>query len=110
MVESSSTNVMIGGSAAGASNVISGFATRNIWLTTTGTSTVQGNYIGTNATGTAALAGGGVGIYKDDTGSTTNDNNVISGHTTISLHLLNVTTTLTGHICGMYRPAHAPQA
>ncbi|HIV72894.1 MAG TPA: DUF4347 domain-containing protein, partial [Candidatus Aquabacterium excrementipullorum] len=101
MVESSSTNVMIGGSAAGAGNVISGFATRNIWLTTTGTSTVQGNYIGTNATGTAALAGGGVGLYKDDTGSVLITGNVISGNTGAGIDIRDGDTTITGNIVGL---------
>jgi hypothetical protein len=101
MVESSSTNVTIGGSAAGAGNVISGFTTRNIWLTTTGTSTVQGNYIGTNATGTAALAGGGVGIYKDDTGSVLITGNVISGNTSTGVDIRDGDTTITGNIIGL---------
>ncbi len=101
MVESSSTNVMIGGSAAGAGNVISGFSTRNIWLTTTGTTTVQGNYIGTNATGTASLAGGGAGIYKDDTGSVLITGNVVSGNTTLGIDIRDGDTTITGNIIGL---------
>src|SRR5262249_52453638 len=42
-------------------------------------STVNGNYIGTNAAGTAALGNGGVGVL-DGAGSNTISNNVISGN------------------------------
>ena len=100
LVESSSTNVTIGGSSAGTRNVIAGFTDRNIWLTTTGTTTVQGNYIGTNATGTGAL-GGATGIYKDDTGSTTIIGNVISGNAGAGVDIRDGDTTLTGNIIGL---------
>ena len=92
MVESSSTNVTIGGTAAGAGNVISGFTSRGAWITTTGTVTIQGNYIGTNAAGTAAL-GNVVGLYIDDGGdvvvggSTAAARNVISGNTSHGIHV-----------------------
>ena len=51
-------NVTIGGTTAGARNVVSGNATINIRIfhsTATG-AVIQGNYIGTNAAGTAALS------------------------------------------------------
>ena len=63
-------NVTIGGTAAGAGNVVSGSYT-NIRLqsypgqTLVSTATIQGNLIGTNATGTAALAGSQYGILGD---------------------------------------------
>ncbi|MFZ5527605.1 MAG: DUF4347 domain-containing protein, partial [Pseudomonadota bacterium] len=100
LVESSSTNVTIGGTTVSARNVIAGFSERNLWLTTTGTTTVQGNYIGTNATGTAAL-GGATGIYKDDTGSTTITSNVISGNAGPGVDIRDGDTTLTGNIIGL---------
>ena len=92
MVESSSTNVTIGGTAAGAGNVISGFTSRGAWITTTGTVTIQGNYVGTNAAGTAAL-GNVVGLYIDDGGdvvlggSAAGARNVISGNTSHGIHV-----------------------
>lgn len=52
LVDSTVTNVVIGGTAAGAGNVISGHVREGVWASTTGTVTLQGNYIGTNATGT----------------------------------------------------------
>ena len=57
------TNITVGGTAAGARNVISGNTGNGITITGTGTTgnVVAGNYIGTNAAGTAAI-GNAVGI------------------------------------------------
>ncbi|MEO8136628.1 MAG: CSLREA domain-containing protein, partial [Betaproteobacteria bacterium] len=52
---------LIGGAAAGAGNVIAGYTAYGISLEGNG-NRVQGNFIGTNATGTAGLAAGGYGI------------------------------------------------
>src|SRR5205807_10352366 len=50
-----SRNNTVGGTTAGARNVISGNNGTGIWLEGTSGSQVQGNFIGTNASGTAAL-------------------------------------------------------
>lgn len=71
MLETSASNVTIGGTAAGAGNVISGFSNRGVWVTTTGTVTVQGNKIGTDVTGTVDLGNTGYGLYVDDGGTVT---------------------------------------
>ena len=82
-----SSNNTIGGTTAAARNVISGNASDNIKLfddTITGNK-IQGNYIGTNAAGTAGL-GFGTGIdflRTNDTligGTVTGAGNVISGN------------------------------
>ncbi len=66
----------IGGTLAGARNVISGNLW-GIWFGEVGTSnnTVQGNYIGTNTSGTAAIANTNYGIQIEDGAS----NNTIGG-------------------------------
>ena len=81
-----SANNKIGGTAASARNVISG-NNPGVWLTcTNGTGNlVQGNFIGTDVTGTAALGNhfAGVDIRADDNtigGTTAGARNVISGN------------------------------
>ncbi|MGV3723275.1 MAG: hypothetical protein ACO1SX_20435, partial [Actinomycetota bacterium] len=55
----------IGGNTNGARNVISGNNGPGISIDNVSSLTVQGNYIGTNAAGTAALANSGSGILVD---------------------------------------------
>jgi hypothetical protein len=83
------SNNLIGGTAAGARNVISGNNSAGIFLSNSSTNTnqVQGNYIGTNAAGTAALANSGDGIFilggsHDNVigGPTSAARNIISGN------------------------------
>jgi CSLREA domain-containing protein len=90
------SNNTIGGTTSGARNVISGNTanTDGIFGVVTGgsTNTVEGNYIGTDVTGTAALANGGLcfcgfggGVFaggsNNTIGGTTSDaRNVISGN------------------------------
>jgi hypothetical protein len=64
LVEGGASSNTIGGTVAGARNVISGNDRWGIVLILSGTTgnQVQGNFIGTNATGTQAL-GNGVGVY-----------------------------------------------
>jgi hypothetical protein len=68
---------MIGGPAPGAGNVIVG-GFRSTVFTVGPNTTIQGNFIGTNATGTAGL-GGSIGIYHNDGANNTIDGNLISG-------------------------------
>jgi len=77
----------IGGSTAEARNVISGNDDGGVQLAGVTGTTVAGNYIGTNATGTARLGNGdGVFLYRanDNTigGATAGARNVISGNST----------------------------
>ncbi len=85
-IEISGANNTIGGTATGAGNVISGNNNDGVLLDSTANSNqFQGNYIGTNVAGTAALANK-VGI--EDAGSSdvigggvVGDRNLISGNT-----------------------------
>jgi hypothetical protein len=60
-VTGGASNNTIGGTAAGAGNVISGNLTNGIELNASG-NLVEGNFIGTNAAGTAALGNSGDGV------------------------------------------------
>jgi hypothetical protein len=83
-VEGASSNT-IGGTAAGAGNVISGNGTNGIVLFSGAVNNaIYGNYIGTNAAGTAAVPNvTGVSLGSPNTvgGSATGARNVISGNT-----------------------------
>ena len=87
---------VIGGTNAAARNVISGNGAAGIWLAGTNVSnvTVQGNYIGLNAAGTAAIANTFAGIYVVN-GAHSNAilNNVISGNVSEGLRLSDMGTT-----------------
>ena len=93
-----SQNNTIGGSSAGERNIISGNAGSGVQITGFAGSTfgneVSGNYIGTNAAGTAALPnqGSGVGLEWDTQdniigGSTEGERNVISGNSGYGVRL-----------------------
>src|SRR5437763_7447727 len=92
----------IGGTTAGAGNVISGNSNNGIFLLNTGNvnnNLIQGNLIGTNAAGTAALPngnagivlGGSLGALTNNTigGTTAAARNVISGNTGVGIAIPN---------------------
>ena len=90
----SSTNTQIGGSAAGAGNVIAASTDIGFWfddgngitLSFTSGNRVQGNFIGTNKLGTGVLgnADAGIGMYNSTGdiigGSLPGEGNLISGN------------------------------
>ncbi|BCM93139.1 hypothetical protein IAD21_05027 [Abditibacteriota bacterium] len=88
-IETYSTNTLIGGRTAPERNIISGNGGSGIYLFRRGV-TINGNYIGTNAAGTAAVGNGtGVTIATSDAnvsnhvvlgGLTGQDRNLISGN------------------------------
>src|SRR5207244_10942808 len=85
-----------GGTTAAARNIISGNTSDGIQITDSGTTgnVVEGNYIGNNAPGTAAMANGqdGVSIQAGASsntigGTTANARNVVSGNSSIGIHV-----------------------
>ncbi|HEX5041684.1 MAG TPA: M12 family metallo-peptidase [Candidatus Polarisedimenticolaceae bacterium] len=88
-------NNTIGGTAAGAGNVISANAQRGVEIAETPTSgtTLQGNLVGTNAAGTAALGNGVYGIFiirSQNTvigGTASGARNVISGNVSDGIYI-----------------------
>jgi parallel beta-helix repeat protein len=101
-IDAGSTNNTVGGSAAGASNVISGNSIVGVEILAAGSNgnVVQGNFIGTNAAGAAALANLGDGVLIS-TGAASNTiggttpaaRNVISGNQTAGVHITDAGTT-----------------
>lgn len=88
----------IGGNTAGLRNIISGNSGPGIELEQTDLVDIQGNYIGTDANGTGALANHGVGIslfYATNTvigGSQPVQANVISGNLGHGIHVYQMST------------------
>ena len=87
-IRSGSANNIVGGTTPAARNVVSGNGNRGVVMTGSGTSNnlVQGNYIGTNAAGTAAIPNGtgldiSSGAQNNQIGGTSvGARNVISGN------------------------------
>jgi hypothetical protein len=88
-------NNTIGGTTTAARNVISGNGINGIRITGVGTTTntVQGNYIGTNAAGTAAVKNNLNGIIVDEAinnligGTTAGARNIVSGNGGVGVFL-----------------------
>jgi parallel beta-helix repeat protein len=88
----------IGGTTAGARNIISGNVADGIYVGAAG-NVVEGNYVGLNTAGTAAVANGsgslsddeyGIGVYSPNNtigGSVTGAGNVISGNASDGIYL-----------------------
>ena len=76
----------IGGSQAGKGNIISGNDWDSIFISRASGNVVQGNYIGTDVTGSADLGNGSAGVSIDDApentvgGAQAGEGNVISGN------------------------------
>jgi parallel beta-helix repeat protein len=75
----------IGGTTAGAGNVVSGNVGTGVGISTASIATVQGNFIGTNGAGMVAIPNGGDGVHLEVAfhvaigGSAAGAGNVISG-------------------------------
>ena len=107
-----SNNVLIGGTTSSDRNLISGNDLGGVWITASNVK-VQGNYIGTDVTGSVTLANAGDGVViTDGTGSIigtdgdgSNDaleGNVISGNTGVGVHVSGANSnTVAGNIIGL---------
>jgi hypothetical protein len=109
---------LIGGTEAGAGNVVASSAEAGIYLTemeSTG-NRIQGNHIGTNAEGSAALSNGSHGILIESPtntvgGTEAGAGNLISGNGEDGVHIAgaNATTNqLSGNLIGVNRTGDAP--
>ena len=84
LIRPNTQNTTIGGLAAGERNIVSGNGGSSDGIRSYGHDvTIQGNYIGTDISGTIAIPNGGRGIYLDlgnDGDVATIDNNLIAGN------------------------------
>jgi streptogramin lyase len=82
LIESTTSNNTIGGSATGARNVISGNLGDGVQVgVNSAGNVISGNYIGTNVAGTAPLGNAGWGVSFQNSSANTVSSNVISGNT-----------------------------
>ena len=97
-------NAVIGGTVAGARNVISGNRLEGLEFVFTNGGTAQGNLIGTKADGTGDLGNGRKGIYIVAGGVVVGGSgsaaNVISGNTDIGVHVNYSNETVPNQILG----------
>lgn len=103
IAEPTSINTLIGGTTAGAGNVISG---NNQGITAEGVgTTIQGNLVGTNPAGTQAVGNNGTGIVADAAnvtvgGVTPGARNIISGNFGTGVHIRGTGSKLQGNFIG----------
>ena len=104
-----SADNVVGGSSAAERNVISGNNSSGITITTSSSGTlVIGNYIGTDASGTAAVPNLGDGLFVEDSvgtvigGASSGEGNLISGNSSLGIGLFtNVTLSrIQGNVIG----------
>jgi len=105
VIQASATGNIIGGPNPGDRNVISGNTTFGV-IIAGGSNSVLGNFIGTNAAGTAAVANSGAGVVIQDAannivgGSTAAARNIISGNGTGAV--IAGTAAITNQLLGNY--------
>ena len=84
LIDGGSTDNVVGGTTAAARNVISANQLRGVHITSSSANLVEGNYIGTDVTGTKPLGNGDSGVLIDG-GST---DNVVGGTTAAARNVI----------------------
>ena len=93
------SNNIIGGASVGAGNLISGNGENGIRITGAGGNVIEGNYLGTDAVGTADLGNSLDGILIDDSannvigGTTPQTRNIISGNNIHGVRIIGTAST-----------------
>lgn len=95
---------LIGGSTAAERNIVSGNTGTGISVSSTATGvTVRGNYVGTDAAGTAAIpnTSGGISTSSTTGSGVVVDANVSSGNTGVGILVDSPSATVSGNYCGV---------
>ena len=112
----------IGGIVVADRNIISGNTARGVWVTGSGSDSnvIKGNYIGTDASGTASVPNGSIGLYLSTGaqsnivgGTTAAERNVISGNGARGVRISSAGTDLNvvqGNYIGTDKDGTAPLA
>ena len=107
-VSTTAVGLQIGGTTAVQRNVVSGNSSDGLSIFGGSLIVVQGNYVGTNAAGTAAVANAGIGVYLNTSvtsatlgGTAAGAGNVISGNTNHGAWLSGAATTVQGNTVGL---------
>lgn len=119
VVDASADSNTVGGSLAGAGNLISGNSLKGVEVGDAGTTStaIQGNLIGLDATGNASLANGGRGVHvlagavnTTIGGATATQRNVIAGNTGDGIDVFGASTntTIQGNYIGTNTAGTAP--
>jgi hypothetical protein len=105
-VHGSATHAIIGGNAKWRRNVISGNGFRGVWLNSCNNK-VEGNFVGTDVTGTVALGNAGDGVVIEEGaefntigGITGGSGNIISGSGHLGIWLLGSNNLIAGNYIG----------
>ncbi len=113
-IDTSATGNTIGGltstPGAGAGNVISGNSNYGVWVVAATSNVIEGNLIGTDATGTVAVANGLYGVEADTGanyttvgGTVAGAGNVISGNTSYGVIINSSGSLVAGNLIGLNR-------
>jgi hypothetical protein len=99
------SGITIGGTAKAAGNLISGNVSQGLYLSAVGPNLVEGNFIGTDKTGTKAVANGHEGVVINENGdtlggTTAGARNLISGNTLDGVYLLGGQDVVEGNYIG----------
>ncbi len=107
-VSTTAVGLQVGGTTAAQRNVVSGNSSHGLNILGGSAIVVQGNYVGTNAAGSAAVANGGRGLFLDSSvtaatvgGSAAGAGNLISGNTDVALWIAGGATTVQGNTIGL---------
>ncbi len=100
------SQVTVGGNSAGARNIVSANGSHGIEVFYGGLNKVQGNYVGTDITGTASRGNNGHGVFINATGTligghSSGEGNLIAANALDGIRLFGIYDTVEGNLIGL---------